>query len=269
MSAAFKRPLRTFFVLTYILFWVLFTITGLLVFLGVPEIYQIIMKNVCAWTSTFVILLFFNKFKPHKTLLSFIKQQFTKVTFSDFFIPMVLQIMIAVVAVIMVTLINQGNIRSIDFISASSILPMLLINITSGPLGEELGWRGYALVELNKRFNLFISAIIIGSLWGFWHFPLWLVSGYSGFNLLFYALSFMLAIVSFSLFITYFYNKKRNILVAVWIHFIFNVLIQVVAFDNNELILLMFFIALLYSLVSFLIIIKNKNIFFADNRQKG
>lgn len=262
MSITDKKPIRTFIMLTYIIFWILFSITGIIVFTDAPQIYQVIMKNVCSWASTFALLLLFKRFKPNVTVLSFLKQQFTKVTFLDFFIPMILQTMIAVLAIILVVIINKDYIETIEFISVSSILPFLLINITSGPMGEELGWRSYALVELNKKFNLFISSILIGFLWGLWHFPLWLVSGFSGFNLLFYVFSFMLAIISFSVFTSYFYNKKRNILVAVWIHFLFNVLMQVVIFDDNKLVLLMFFVALLYFIVSMIIVIKNKNIFF-------
>lgn len=37
--------------------------------------------------------------------------------------------------------------------------------------GEELGWRGFALPGLQKRFSPAVSALIIGLLWGVWHFP--------------------------------------------------------------------------------------------------
>ncbi|GBU23260.1 hypothetical protein R80B4_03177 [Fibrobacteres bacterium R8-0-B4] len=41
-------------------------------------------------------------------------------------------------------------------------------------LGEELGWRGYLLKALqNKKFM--IVSLIIGAVWGLWHFPLILI----------------------------------------------------------------------------------------------
>jgi uncharacterized protein len=41
-------------------------------------------------------------------------------------------------------------------------------------LGEELGWRGYLLKALqNKKFM--IVSLIIGTVWGLWHFPLILI----------------------------------------------------------------------------------------------
>lgn len=40
--------------------------------------------------------------------------------------------------------------------------------------GEELGWRGYLLKELNHKKLLPVS-LIIGTVWGLWHFPLILI----------------------------------------------------------------------------------------------
>ena len=38
-------------------------------------------------------------------------------------------------------------------------------------VGEELGWRGYAQPELEKRYSPLVAALILGVLWGFWHLP--------------------------------------------------------------------------------------------------
>jgi membrane protease YdiL (CAAX protease family) len=40
--------------------------------------------------------------------------------------------------------------------------------------GEELGWRGYLLKALQDK-KLFSVSLIIGSVWGLWHFPLILI----------------------------------------------------------------------------------------------
>ena len=50
------------------------------------------------------------------------------------------------------------------------LLPYFLLNFfLGGPLGEELGWRGYALPILQEKNNALVSSIIIGVIWSLWH----------------------------------------------------------------------------------------------------
>lgn len=46
-----------------------------------------------------------------------------------------------------------------------------------GQVGEELGWRGYALPRLAARFGLGGASILLGLLWACWHLPLFVVLG--------------------------------------------------------------------------------------------
>jgi CAAX protease family protein len=47
-------------------------------------------------------------------------------------------------------------------------------------IGEEVGWRGWMLPELQKRFSPLKSSALLGVIWGFWHFPLFIIGAYSG-----------------------------------------------------------------------------------------
>ncbi|HJQ14508.1 MAG TPA: type II CAAX endopeptidase family protein [Anaerolineales bacterium] len=44
-------------------------------------------------------------------------------------------------------------------------------------LGEELGWRGFALPKLLERYSALVSSLILGTLWAVWHFPYALSEG--------------------------------------------------------------------------------------------
>ena len=51
--------------------------------------------------------------------------------------------------------------------------PILLVAIFfgGGPLGEEIGWRGFALPRMQSCFGPLKATLLLGVLWTFWHFP--------------------------------------------------------------------------------------------------
>jgi membrane protease YdiL (CAAX protease family) len=61
--------------------------------------------------------------------------------------------------------------------SPTLFLGLLLNQLLLGPLGEELGWRGFALPRLLRRLNPLVASLLLGTIWGIWHLPAFFVSG--------------------------------------------------------------------------------------------
>jgi proline iminopeptidase len=60
-----------------------------------------------------------------------------------------------------------------DRLTPLVLLFLLALNLPLGPLGEELGWRGFLQPRLDDRFGPACGALILGAIWALWHLPLW------------------------------------------------------------------------------------------------
>lgn len=59
----------------------------------------------------------------------------------------------------------------------ATALVVLQITLLGGPLGEEFGWRGYALPAMAQRFGWRGASLVLGAIWGLWHLPLFWMPG--------------------------------------------------------------------------------------------
>lgn len=236
MGSTKRSGLVLYLVLTYVTFWILLGVTGVLISLKVPDWVTTVMKNVCAWSPTFVLLLLFKRLRPGLSFGQFLKEQLSNTRVSMLLLLLAIQLVIVFVAIGARSLLVAGNLSEVTFVAAGTLPLLFLINLTSGPLGEELGWRGFVLNELQKRHSPFASTMIVATVWGFWHTPLWFLSGYQGVQLAEYAILFLVGIFSVSVVMTVFYNRNRSILIPMWIHLLFNFLLQLFAVDVMALI---------------------------------
>ena len=58
-------------------------------------------------------------------------------------------------------------------------LPIVFVwqTLVGSSMGEEIGWRGYALPRLQRHFSSLRASLLLGACWGTWHLPLWLTNG--------------------------------------------------------------------------------------------
>ena len=57
------------------------------------------------------------------------------------------------------------------------VAAMVVAAVFGGPLGEEIGWRGYALPRLAARFGLARGSVLLGLIWACWHLPVFFMPG--------------------------------------------------------------------------------------------
>lgn len=59
------------------------------------------------------------------------------------------------------------------------VIPVAFVYILifMGPLGEELGWRGFALKQMLRSISPIRATALIGIIWSVWHLPLFFISG--------------------------------------------------------------------------------------------
>lgn len=99
-------------------------------------------------------------------------------------------------------------------IGAVSVLDFIVFVLV---VGEELGWRGYALPLLLEKRSALMASLILGVLWGLWHLPTFLVPGTPQYGLPLPA--FVLLTVEYSILMTWVYlHTKGSVLIATLFH---------------------------------------------------
>ncbi len=99
---------------------------------------------------------------------------------------------------------------------------MLAFSIFPGSaLGEEIGWRGYALPRLQAGRSALSASLILGVVWGFYHLPLFFTGQAARPPSLF--APFVISTIALSVILTWVYNSTGgSLLMVVLIHATFN-----------------------------------------------
>ncbi len=105
-------------------------------------------------------------------------------------------------------------------------------------VGEEPGWRGFALPpRLQRRWNALTAALVVGGLWSLWHLPFFAYRyQMSGVTVVF----FVLGVLAGSVWLTFLYNATRGsvLMVMAW-HVSWNVVNVLAAVASDALVALL------------------------------
>ncbi len=93
-----------------------------------------------------------------------------------------------------------------------------------GPLGEELGWRGYALPRLQVGCTALAASVILGLMWALWHAPLVLLPEWrNDLPVAPFLVLYPLYIIALTIIFTWVYNGAAgSVLITMVLHASFN-----------------------------------------------
>ena len=222
------RYLKRYIISSYILVWVLILLvagTASLVFHASPVVMWIV-RNLIAWSPTYLLLLGWKYFRPEETRRVFVKRCFSgEIKLLLVAASFTLTFGIGVLALFLFSAMTGRPMLSYIDLGATPLPLSLLLSFTSGPTGEELGWRGFMREEFYKKYSFLRSAVCQGLVWCFWHALLWAVdSDFTDWRAVPYIISNITVITSITVLMNIFLEQSNNLLYSVLLHFGFNVL---------------------------------------------
>lgn len=125
---------------------------------------------------------------------------------------------------------NMNGFATNDEFPQFGPLGYFLFNLFTFGIGEETGWRGYALPALQKKFSALTSALMLTVIWFCWHIPSFLyrpiysqmdVSGIAG---------FFMSLAMGSILLTWIFNSTKGSLLLVSI---FHAMVEIIFMSKN------------------------------------
>jgi membrane protease YdiL (CAAX protease family) len=122
-------------------------------------------------------------------------------------------------------LVQPGALESFQGVTLRVVVSypiyFVIVFFGGGPLGEEIGWRGFALPRMQQRYGALGGTLLLGVLWTCWHLPDFLTASKGGgpgtdFStfLLNFAV-FFLMVTSLAVILTWIFNHTHGSLFGV------------------------------------------------------
>jgi len=131
----------------------------------------------------------------------------------------------------------------------SYLLYFVVVLFLGGPLGEEIGWRGFALPRMQLRYGPLFGTLLLSIPWVFWHFPqFWMptMGGGPGTGLTPFLVNFPLFIVlimATAIIMTWVFNHTEGS--------VFTCVILHTSIDVPQVVLIPLFLAVSYTTMFF------------------
>jgi membrane protease YdiL (CAAX protease family) len=143
-------------------------------------------------------------------------------------------------------------------ITAAEILIFFLV------IGEEIGWRGYMLEQLTRRWSPIAATSILAAAWAAWHLPLYLLPGMPSYGQP--VIAFVAWVVPVSFMLSWAYLGSRSVLIATLMHGAANVALPILlpGIGVGERLLLS---AAGFAIVAAALVVSSRRMFGSADRQ--
>lgn len=104
-------------------------------------------------------------------------------------------------------------------------LPAAAFGIIFPGLGEEPGWRGFALPRLQRQYGPLMGSLILGVLHGLWHLPVYFIPGTileGPFNMIAFVINTFLIIAMTVIWTWFFNHANQSVFFAMLVHGVSN-----------------------------------------------
>ncbi len=196
-----RHPLVAYFVLAYALTWWIYPLLQISPLIGLaglfgPALAGITMAAITDGRSGVTALL-------NRTVRWRVGLPWYAVALG---LPAVVALVTTGLAVVFgVGILQLGQVSVLDF-----VLFVLVV-------GEEVGWRGYALPKLLQTRSVVVSSLILGLLWGLWHLPTFFISATPQQGLP--IIAFVLLTIEYSIILSWlFLHTRGSVLIATLCH---------------------------------------------------
>lgn len=110
--------------------------------------------------------------------------------------------------------------QRIELLPLQVLVTLYVVYLLGGPLQEEIGWRGFALLRLQTKFAPVVAALLLGVVHCLWHAPLFLTTEWdTARDSPDQYLAYLLLVLSMSIIMSWLYNGSQgSVLLAILGH---------------------------------------------------
>lgn len=218
------KQLLTYFGFAYIISWIIWLplyghILGLT---NLPSLtFQHALGALGPLIASFITTFIFLKKEGLKVLL---KKCFQVKPIIYLTIALLSPFLLAIIAIVINHFITKTPISLTGLLTTKefpnfNLITLLMYNLVFFGFGEEVGWRGFALPQLQNKMNALTASIVLTLFWAFWHLPLFFYRpGYTSMDSV-AIIGWILSLLTGSILLTWLFNStKGSILICAIFH---------------------------------------------------